>query len=57
MCLPINLGGTTSSLTIVGFTRKEHHAKRQVRIVPLFPEIEREFFTLHLEAEEGAKEH
>jgi len=42
-------------ISIVGSSKTEHHAKRQVRIVPLFPEIERELLKLHLEAEEGAE--
>ena len=42
-------------ISIVGSSKTEHHAKRQVRIVPLFPEIEKELLKLHLEAEEGAE--
>ena len=42
-------------ISIVGSSKTEHHAKRQVRIVPLFPEIERELLKLHLEAKEKAE--
>ena len=42
-------------ISIVGSSKTEHHAKRQVRIVPLFPEIERELLKLHIEAKEKAE--
>ncbi|MEI8213605.1 MAG: hypothetical protein WCI02_15760 [Planctomycetota bacterium] len=41
--------------SIVSSSKTEHHAKRQVRIVPLFPEIEKELLKLHVEAEDKAE--
>ncbi len=41
-------------ISVVMSSKTEHHAKRQVRVVPLHPSIERELLKLHAEAEEGA---
>jgi integrase len=40
-------------ISIVSSSKTEHHAKRQVRIVPLFPEIERELLKLYAEPTES----
>jgi hypothetical protein len=42
-------------ISIVGSSKTEHHADRQVRIVPMFPEIEKELLKLHIEAKDGAE--
>ena len=42
-------------ITIEASSKTEHHEKRQIRIVPLLPAIEKELLKLHLEAEELAE--
>ncbi len=42
-------------ISIVASSKTEHHAKRQVRRLPLLPAIEKELLKLHLEAEDGAE--
>lgn len=40
---------------IVDSSKTEHRAKRQLRVIPLLPQIEAELVKLHLEADEGAE--
>ncbi len=42
-------------ISIVGSSKTEHHAKRQIRIVPLLPAIEKELLALFAEAPDGAE--
>lgn len=43
---------TEQRISIVGSSKTEHHDHRQIRIVPLFPEIERELLKLYAEPTE-----
>jgi hypothetical protein len=45
----------SKSISIVASCKTEHHAKRQVRLIPLFPAIETELLKLFAEAEDGAE--
>jgi integrase len=40
-------------ISIVGSSKTEHHDQRQIRIVPLFPDIERELLKLYAEPTES----
>jgi len=40
-------------ISIVGSSKTEHHDQRQIRIVPLFPDIERELLKLYTEPTES----
>jgi hypothetical protein len=42
-------------ISIVSSSKTEHHAKRQIRIIPLLPAMEKELLKLHFEAEDGAE--
>ena len=40
---------------VVNSSKTEHHKNRKLRVVPLFPDVERELLKLHCEAEDGAE--
>jgi integrase len=42
-------------LFVVNSSKTEHHKNRKLRIVPLFPEVERELLKLHCEAAPGSE--
>lgn len=40
---------------VVDSSKTEHHSKRQLRVIPLLPQIEKELLKLHLEADDGGE--